>query len=68
MIRRQHVSSRTAREHYRAGAPESMSRTPASSTPPDELLPASFPVPCFIYFCEVIRAWWEGFPRVLGPS
>ena len=42
MIRRQCVLSRTAREYCRVEARESTSRTPASSTPPDEILPASF--------------------------
>ena len=70
---RQHVMSRTAREYYRAGAPESTSRTPASSTPPDEILPASFPFFLFVYFREFacVRVW-EGsacfwaLPRTYG--
>ena len=68
MIRRQHVPSRTAREYYRAGAPEPMPRTPASSTPPDEILPASFPRFLLYLFRETIRVCVGGLPPCFGPS
>ena len=78
MIRRQHVSSQTAREYYRAGAPEPMHRTPASSTPSDEILPASFPRFLLYLFREFLRVcvgrafpvFWalpRTYGRVLGP-
>ena len=59
MIRRQRVLSRTAREYCRVEAPESTSRTPASSTPPDEILSASFSL-LMLHLLSCVRV--GGFP------
>ena len=74
MIRRQHVPSRTAREYYRAGAPEPMPRTPTSSTPREAIHPASFPRFLLYLFRETICVRVGGFspvfwalPRTYGP-
>ena len=72
------MPSRTAREYYRAGAPEPMFRTPVSSTPHDATLPASFfPfLALFVsrdYSCvcgRVFPVFWalpSTFGPVLGP-
>ena len=53
--RRQLVPSRTAREYYRAGAPEPMFRTPVSSTPHDATLPGVLPRFLLYLFRETIR-------------
>ena len=67
-IRRQHVPSRTAREYYRAGAPEPMPKTPASSTPRDAILPASFPHFLLYLLRETICVCVGGFSPCFGPS
>ena len=69
MIRRQRVLSRTVREYCRVEAPESTSRTPASSTPPNEILPASFPFHAsFIVVCVCVGGFpvFWALPRTCG--
>ena len=63
MTRRQHVTSWTARKYYRAGAPESTSRTLASSTPPDRSLGRVF----LLFSCLCMFECVEGLPLFLDP-
>ena len=67
-IRRQHVPSRTAREYYRAGAPEPMPETPGSSTPRDAPSRRVFPHFLLYLFHEnYLCVYGRVFP-VFGPS
>ena len=64
MTRRQHMTSWTAREYYRAGAPELTSRTLASSTPPDRSSGRVF----LLFSCLCMFECVEGLALFLDPS